>query len=301
MVSIKWVLFLFTLYFISSVRTHNDEQLDKFNQIFLKAYQEKRNKLIETFDPLIITTGGEIILIRRGQNITFSSTPRLYHNLKTISHVPLTIFVFLLDPSSNDRNLTAAEITFLKAYLAKIHRMKKLINVADFSSDEEVFQRQQSILDASIQYLRFILRSKHLNGVSLQRFCQEAQRLFSKNFALAARSQLDEMHSRIYPWYHNHLNGTERLALRVLIIGPKTAREGFVITQYLEKLLGGHPLQSKRILYVENLPEIPVALNILSTWILDQHAAVAFFQDDTRLHRDLMKNNAADYIKELFR
>jgi hypothetical protein len=40
---------------------------------------------------------------------------------------------------------------------------------------------------------------------------------------------------------------------------------------------------------------------ILGSWLLDAYAGDAFYDDSSRLHRDLMENAATVYLKQLFK
>lgn len=300
MVRVASLLFFSVTVFLFFIRIQSNDQFDQFNARFINAYQQARIRVLKSIDPVVYATAESVTFVHRGQETVVSVIPRIYHNVKTISHVPFAIYLFLFDPSSSHRNVTSSELETLKSYLSELHRMRKLITISDFLSDEKLLRRQYNILDQSVDYLRSVIRSKYLNRTALKHFCHKAQRSFSENVALAARAQLDQLHATVYPWYQNVLNETERQTVQVVISGPKPPRDGFVTKQYFEKLLGGGSLEGKRILYAENVYESKAVSNLLAAWILDRHAAEAFFHDATRLHRDLLEKPAQSYINELF-
>ncbi len=76
--------------------------------------------------------------------------------------------------------------------------------------------------------------------------------------------------------------------------------EGFVSKLYFYELLDEH-YEGKRILYAENTFDEPRAMAILGSWLLDAYAGDAFYDDSSRLHRDLMENAATVYLKQLFK
>jgi hypothetical protein len=159
---------------------------------------------------------------------------------------------------------------------------------------------QYDIIDLSIDYLRSLLESEHVNQTFLKEFCLKARIMFTANLDRAARSQLDFLHSIVYPWYTQLFNETERQALKVLILGSKSIREGCVSKLYFYELLDEH-YEGKRILYAENTFDELRAMTILGSWLLDAYAGNAFYDDSSRLHRDLMENSATVYLKQLFK
>jgi len=106
--------------------------------------------------------------------------------------------------------------------------------------------------------------------------------------------------SKIRPWYQNHFNDTERKSLKIVIMGPKTARYGYLSKAYFYTLLGERH-EGKHIIYAESIDNEQKALDILGIWLLDAKASKIFFDGDSeRLHRDLLAGAARIYIKRLF-
>jgi hypothetical protein len=184
----------------------------------------------------------------------------------------------------------------LKQYLHDIRSIRKSIQ---FPPD--IQKTQYDIIDLSIEYLRVILKTKSINESQLKTFCQQARILFSINIDLAARAQLDMLDSKIRPWYQDHFNATERDTLKIIIMGPKTARYGFLTKSYFYALLGERH-EGKHIIYVESVDNEEKALEILGIWLLDAKAGRSFFNGDSeRLHRDLLADAANLHIERLFK
>lgn len=291
---------VFVLLFILTLPIACHQSFKTFNEIFLNAYAETRHKFLQTVDPLIVVNGGDVTLIRGKEKSTINSQPEFYSNLKTITHIPFVVYLRLFDVERIDRNLSSDELTTLKSYLRKVRLVRHVLNVTDFLSDQSILQTQFDIVDMSITYLRKILRSKQLNITALQQFCDQTRAPFARNVRLGARAHLDRLHAIVYPWYRETLNETERQTVQVLILGPKTPREGSLMKQYFQKLLGLSSVEGQRLIYGENLSDVKQGLDVLGSWLLDRYAGEAFFNDQTRLHRDLMIKDAADYIQAFF-
>lgn len=285
---------------MASYQVKSNLVLNSFNQLFSNAYKDARAYLIKKIDPLIITTGDILILKHRRQQTFFPINIALYHNLKCVAHIPFAIFLHLFKIEANSRHVSSNELTTIKSYLQEIRTVRRSLSISDFSSNNDILQTQYEIIDLSIKYLRSLIQNKRLNISEFNEFCSKATALFTNNMGYAVAAQLDRIHSVVYPVYTKLFNETERNTVQILILGPKTPRDGFVIQQYFETLLGVERIEGKRLLYAENIFNQQVALDILGSWLLDAHAARTFFHDETRLHRDLLKDEAMLYIQKLF-
>ena len=161
-------------------------------------------------------------------------------------------------------------------------------------------QNQYDIIDLSVNYLEKILKDKFVDEIQLQDFCQQARVLFTINIELAARAQLDMLDSKMRPWYEDRFDDNERRLLKVVIMGPKTARYGYLEKSYFYALFGER-YEGKHIIYAESVDDEQKALQILGIWLLDARAGASFFDGDSeRLHRDLLADAANKHIKRLF-
>ena len=268
------------------------DELFDLNEQFLTTYDRARHHLLSQIDPLIICNGDNATIVFRGSRYEEQITPKLYHDLKSISHIPFKIYLTVM---FEDGQLSEKNYGELKQYLQDIHSLRDTIQ---FPSD--IQQNQYDIIDLSVEYLRKILKTKYIDQSDLKTFCQQARILFSININLAARAQLDMLHSNIRPWYEDRFNDTERRSLKIVIMGPKTARYGFLVKAYFYALLGERQ-EGKHIIYVESVDDEQKALEVLGTWLLDAKAGRSFFHGDSeRLHRDLLADAANVHIKRLF-
>jgi len=289
----KWKdILLVKIIFISILCIHSDI-LFSLNEQFLTTYDRARNHLISITTPLIICNQDNAIIIHRGKRYEEEVIPKLYHDLKSISHIPFKIYLTVMFDSGN---LSENNYIELKQYLQDLYSLR---NSIQFPAD--IQKNQYDIIDLSIKYLRVILKTKFIDKKQLKKFCQQARILFSTNIDLAARVQLDMLDSKIRPWYQNYFNDTERKSLKVIIMGPKTARYGYLEKAYFYALLGERH-EGKHIIYAESIDNEQKALEILGIWLLDAKASRSFFDGDSeRLHRDLLADAANVYIKRLFR
>lgn len=282
---------LITIIFTSIVHIHSDE-LFNLNEQFIATYDRTRNYLVSMLNPLIICIKDKAIIIHRGKRYEEQVVPKLYHDLKSLSHVPFKIYLTVM---FNSGNLSETNSIELQQYLEKIRSIRNSIH---FPSD--IQKTQYEILDLSIEYIQTILKTKFIDEIQLKNFCQQARHLFSINIEIAARAHLDMLDEKIRPWYQNRFNDTERNSLQVLITGSKTARHGSTEKAYFYKLLGERH-EGKHIIYVENIDDEQKISEILGVWLLDAKASAMFFDGDIeRLHRDILADAAKVHVKQLF-
>ena len=94
------------------------------------------------------------------------------------------------------------------------------------------------------------------------------------------------------------LSAEEWGRLKVIVCGSQMPRRENLAVQYFAKLLGEKG-EGTRILYAEALFEQEKVLRLLGTHLQDRDIAQAFFDDPLRLHRDLLADGAAEYLRTL--
>ena len=289
----KWKnITLGKIIFISIISVYSD-LLFSINEKFIATYEYARNHLISMISPIMICNGDYVIIIHRGQRFEEQVIPELYHRLKSISHIPLKLYLTLM---FNSGNLSKRNYIELKQYLKDIRLLRSSIQFPP-----HIQQTQYTIIDLSIEYIRTILKTKFVDKIQLRNFCQEARKLFRINIELAARVHLNMLDTKIRPWYQSHFNDTERQSLKVLIMGPKVARYGSLEKEYFYALLG-ESYEGNHIIYVEDIDSVQKALQILGVWLLDAKVSDNFFDGDSeRLHRDLLADTASEHIRRLFK
>lgn len=276
----------------TSIQFIHSDELSDLNEQFLTTYDRARNYLLSLIHPIIICSGDKAIIVHRGKRYEELVIPKLYHDLKSISHIPLKIYLTII---FNIGNLSNENYIDLKKYLQDIRSIR---NSIQFPSS--VQKTQYHIIDLSIEYLRRVLKRKFVDKIELKQFCQQVKNLFSVNIELAARLHLDMLDSKIRPWYHSRFNDTERQSLKVLIMGPKTARYGFLSKMYFFTLLGEQH-EGKHIIFIESVDNEQKALEILAVWLLDAQTSTIFYDDDgERLHRDVLGDAAKRHLKRIF-
>jgi hypothetical protein len=81
----------------------------------------------------------------------------------------------------------------------------------------------------------------------------------------------------------------------VVILGSALPRRQNLTVQYFARLLG-EPGEGPRIIYAESIRDEAKALDLMATRAVDTTIGDDFFNDPTRMHRDLLSDAARDYL-----
>jgi hypothetical protein len=116
--------------------------------------------------------------------------------------------------------------------------------------------------------------------------------------AEAARLQLDALDADMRPWWAG-LSEEERASAYVLVLGPKTPREGNLAYTYFVNLVGREET-GRRVVYAEGAFDEAAADRLLATLATDRRLSADFFVDERRMERDILADGAAERVMELF-
>jgi hypothetical protein len=269
------------------------DPLLELNARFRAAYAAARKDLLAQQGPIIIADGDNLILLCRGQRTEVNVTPASYHVVKAVSHIPLAIHVLLV--SAGEGALAEERLKELHACRDQMDKAAK--SLADRGLPEDILKVQLEVIQESAKFLDDVLADKKVKAQTRLAFTRKLGPLLLKSAGHAARVQLGGMHKQVMAWKAT-LTDAEWKQLRVLIPGSALPRQGNLRTQYFARLLGEKG-EGGRILYAEGLFEEGRALNLLGTYELDAGIGFAFFDDPTRMHRDLLADAAAAHLKKM--
>lgn len=267
---------------------------------FVEAYERERSALIEQQkrDGLIVVNGDLLTLYHGNAEPTKMSglEPALYNKLKTIGHVPMAIFCFLLsevDEPSLSRNTAGRLSTYATDLEAARRELDTSVEVLT-----GILKHELEILPQSISFIRCVLSEGRVGKAAFEAFERSVTPDIQRALAGAARAQVDACHERVMRIKKEILDEATWSKLCVLVLGPYMARRGELFLQYFSKLLNTSMYGDRRVVYFEG-EDLDLALDRLGTTILDAHASLAIFADRDRLHRDVLADSTAAYLSQL--
>jgi hypothetical protein len=257
------------------------DPLEDLNQSFRAAYKTLRLETIAKSSPVVVVDGDNLVLYRDRQRQVSGAVPKSYHELKAIAHVPLALFLMT---RSTDRQLDQARLDELDAYLAKLNAL----------SQE---RGQEPIIAESLHFARLTLEAKSVTLAARQTFARKMAPLVLAIAAQAANVQIDGYQRTMQDWKKT-MSADEWNRLKVVVMGSQMPRQGHIAVQYFAWLLN-EPGEGKRIIYSEGIFDEQKALGLMATREIDTDIGVAFFNEERRMHRDLLADAATEILKKM--
>jgi hypothetical protein len=260
------------------------------NQAFRTAYAGNRKILLAKISPIVILNGDDLVLHRDGKRTEVKVIPAIYHDLKTMAHVPLGIYTLL---AAVDGVPNQEQQTEIRSYRAVVQSARDSLERR--WPEPKTLARQQEILDGSLKYIDQVLKTEKGPLPDLEAFCRRMAPPLLANTNEAARAEIDALHTQMTRW-RGEWTKEEYNRLEVIVIGSQTPRRGNLAVQYFAHLLGLKG-EGPRLTYAEALWEEPAALRLLGTRLVDKEVGRVFFEDDQRMFRDLLADAATEYLR----
>jgi hypothetical protein len=269
------------------------DPLETLNDSFRAAYRRGRAETLAHAGPVILAEGDDVVLLSGGQREAVTYMPAAYHELKAVSHVPLALYVQLAP--FGDGPLDGDRLDELRRYRAQLTAARDSLVGRGFGA--ATLERQQKIVAESLAFLDGILDRRRASADEVKAFTRRLGPLLLASAEEAARLQIDALHAQTAKW-RRQLGPEAWQRLHVVVVGSAMPRQGNLAVQYYARLLG-EPGEGRRLVYAEALWDEAKARDLLGTHLLDTAVGDAFFGDDQRMHRDLLADAAADYLKQL--
>ena len=292
-ITLKTISVFFALILPTYAQSPTPSLFNDLNAAARESYGAARALALKSDQPVFLVT--DTVTLIRGEDLgSLPYSPPLYHELKSISHLPLGVHsasIGLLENPTKQpwierlrtlvKNMDIAEADLAKASLTEVQRV-----------------RQQKILSLSRAYIDNVLSRENVDMASITRYSRALAPLLLANAADAANVQIEALDQAVRELSKKLKPGEFEKALAV-ITGPKTPREGNLQFQYFVYAFGPGSAGS-RVLYMESIFDREAALGVLRTVLNDRVASQAFFGDTYRLERDLMADGATVELMRRF-
>jgi hypothetical protein len=267
------------------------DPLTTLNDAFHAAYLRTKDAVLDRGGPVILMEGDNVVLRRGGKRLEVQYTPAIYHILKAVAHVPLALDV-ILAPHAGESSLNESVLAELREYRGLMTSVEP--SLAAQGLDPEQLERQKKILAECRGFLDSVVQARRCPRDERVAFARRMTPLVMKNVGEAARAELDALHSHVKAW-RQEMTAEEWKSLKVVILGSALPRQQNTAVQYFARLLG-EPGEGPRIIYAESVRDEAKALDLMATRAVDTNIGADFFNDPTRMHRDLLSDAARDYL-----
>ena len=290
---LRAVLVFFALILPTYAQSPTPSLFNDLNAAARESYGAARALALKSDQPVFLVT--HTVTLIRGEDLgSLPYSPPLYHELKSISHLPLGV---------HSASIGLLESPTKQPWIERLRTLVKNVDIAEADLAKASFTeaqrvRQQKILSLSRAYIDNVLSRENVDMASITRYSRALAPLLLANAADAANVQIEALDQAVRELSKKLTPGEFENALAV-ITGPKTPREGNLQFQYFVYAFGPGSAGS-RVLYMESIFDREAALGVLRTVLNDRVASQAFFGDTYRLERDLMADGATVELMRRF-
>ena len=272
------------------------------NDDFRQSYNIAKKEIRAHLGPVILLSKGKMILLKNGKREELPFIPEEWTVLKVADHITLAIFVMLTNHT--DEKLSSEIVSRLENFRKLIvetepeFKSLKYSGLGDKTGIEGSAseKRQESILKSSLEFLDGVIAARFVSFPDLQGFTRAVKDRAMENAYEAASFELHLIKTQVETW-RSQMTDSEWNRLYVVISGSHMARKRETTSQYFLPLLKEKE-EGRRVVYNEGSDDEEKSLDLLATHILDSRIAFAYFHDKMRMHRDLLGDGAAKYLKK---
>ena len=281
--------------------TTGDERIAALDARFVEIYEATRKRLLDRQKEraLILVNEDYMLLYHRGRapQVVTGLRPPLYDKLKTSSHVPLAIYCLLIDHAELGADLPPDIVQALRDYREELARTANDLDTTQDSKDG-LLPRRVGIAERAAAFLDRTIGEGRVSPDDFRDFCRGIIADINAGFAASTKVQLDTCHRHMMRLKEEVLSPEEWASLHVVIMGPHMAHRDNNILQYFSRLLHTPKYADQRVVYYEG-DDVDGAFALMGTAILDRQASHQIFENDARLHRDVLADATKTYLDEL--
>ncbi len=280
----------FGLIAFSQTQALAEDDLLKLNSKFREIYAQAKNTAALKSQPTIICYADRVELIDGERKESVNNITDRYTTLKTVDHIALALYCLLHDKQGK---LDEGSLKTLAELKELVTRARAALTEHDLPVKTR--ERQYRLIDNCLIFIDETIKTGNSNHDRVQKLSRDLSADILENAYEAVSSQLATIDKTIAKW-KDSLGEEKWSRLKVVIAVGHMPRERNSNYQYFCRLLGVKE-EGEKIIVMEGLSDEASALGLLGTHVLDEGVAVAFFKDKWRMHRDLLSDGAARYLK----
>lgn len=270
-----------------------NDPLGALNEASRAAYRRAKEAALAGSGPVILVEGDNLVLRRGDRREEVRFTPAAYHDLKAIAHIPLALDV-MLSGAPDDGRLGAATLDELTRYRPLIEAARARARTLELP--EESARRQEEIVAGCLEFLDAVVRDGTCRPAERVAFARRMTPRLMANVADAARAELGGL-DRVVGRWKDGLPPEEWNRLTVIVMGRPLPRKDSLAVQFFARRLG-ETGEGPRVVFAESVFDESKALDLLATRLVDAMLGRDFFDDPTRMYRDLLGDAARAHLDQ---
>lgn len=268
--------------------------LNRLNAAFRAHYADSRAATLKRTDPILLVEFETLVLLHDGKRSEERFTPPLYHRLKTIAHIPLTLFV--MASQYGDRPLPPEGQQALRDYRALVVAAREALpGLGDIPAD--LRPTLETIVASSLVLLDDTRAANRFDPMAVTALARSLEPAVMSAGRAAAQAQIDGL-DRATRRFRAVLGEADWARAYVVVLGVRQARVDNLQYSYFQRAMGKEA-EGKRLIYAESIFDEAKALDLLGSILLDRAIGIAFFDQEYRMERDLLGDAAAEYLPVL--
>lgn len=271
------------------------DPLKEMNKMFRAEYRMARADVLKKIGPVVVVAFDDLILYWNGKRTRESFTPPIYHEVKAVAHVPLTLYVML--QAHTGRALDDA----LKARLSTLrgHVAASEASLAGRPGwTPGILRLHRDILARTRGLIDRTLGAGRVSRLQLVAFARQMGPKVLASANVAARAQLSSLNALLHKW-RKRLGPAWR-RVKVVNLAPRQAAPRNAQGSFVLAWFGRHTL-NRQVFLTRNIFSDAAARTLLGTIFLDRRASVAFFGTPSRLERDLLSDAGERQTRRILR
>lgn len=265
------------------------------NEQVRENYVHAKQEIREGLGPIILCTSDLVSLLKGNRKTTVPFIKPRFTGLKEITHITLGTFILLRNHTNE--SLGPDTIQRLRNYKDGIEKADLVLN-REQGLEPVDESRQKELIKKTISFLGTVIKDKLVSREDLRQYVRSCTASDLENAYEAAGSEIKTIDDAVSKW-HKAMSPEEWKMLHVIIWTTHMPKQDLASFQYFSKLLN-QPNEGDQIIVAESPSpcDEEQAIELLVTHILDREIALEFFNDPSRMHRDLLADGAKEYLQK---
>ena len=263
---------------------------DAFDHAMRAIYHRGQRDLTDGTRPLLIHGGGLTLVTTEGSK-HYDYTPRLYNQLKSISHIVLGVIGAVTPwPSGPDGEARwRGEFADIKVAIGTLDG-----SLAELGLTADQLARAKSILSKGDEFVSNALDTGRLNPDDVAQFLNSVRADWLKNVRDAEYAKLTGLHETVSK-LRDEMSAEDWARTIVLVRGSSVVRKNDGTLDYFARVMPDQ-FASRRVMFGENIHSIEDSVRHIGDVMMQRQVGAWVFGDPARMEMDLLGYEAGSVL-----
>jgi hypothetical protein len=266
---------------------------DEFDQAMRAIYHRGQRDLSDGTRPLLIV-GGDLTLVTAETTKSYEFTPRLYHELKSVSHIVLGVIGAVTPwPSGPDGEARwRRELGDIRAAIGALEP-----SLAELGLTADQLARAQSIMSKGDAFVSNALEAGALSPDDVAAFLNSVRADWLANARDAEYAKLTSLHETVSE-LRDEMPAEDWARTIVLVRGSRVVHKNNGTLDYFARVMPDQ-FASHRVMFGENIHSLDDSVRHVGDVMMQRHVGAWVFSDPDRMEIDLLGYEAGSVLDEI--